>query len=150
MNWSYCGEQQLRIDNCTALNLPPNIVFIELPDFSISLATTPPGDLVVTNPNFSVYGDGKLAAFVRAFSPKWYARISGCTNALNQYVNAWMDAGDVIPWHNNTTVYPYTNYDTDNIVSHVDPDQVTRLYRCIRGHGFSIDYPLGNNTVGQS
>ena len=102
----------------------------------------------MTNPNFSVYGNGKLAAFVRAFSPKWHARISGCTNALNQYVNAWLDAGDVIPWHNNTTVYPYTNYDTDNIVSHVDPDQVTRLYRCIRGHGFSIDYPLGNNTVG--
>ena len=40
--WSHCGDQQLRIDNCTALNLPPNIVFIELPDFSVSLHI-PPG-----------------------------------------------------------------------------------------------------------
>ena len=131
------SSNKLRIDNCTALNLPPNIVFVEIPEYGVAF-NRPTGDLVINNPNFSVYGGGKLATFVRAFNPRWYGRISGCTNALTQYVNAWIDDGDVIPWFSGS----WTNYDVDDLATHKDPDGITRIYRCIRNHGDSIDWPL--------
>ena len=134
-----CGKNLLRIENCSALNLPPGIVFVELPD-GLSSACRNIGDLAITAPNFSVYGDGKLAAFVRGFSPRWYGRINGCTNALSQYVTAWIDSADTLPWTTTCTTgndYNLQNYYIDDMVSHNG-----KLYRCISPHGDLTAYPL--------
>ena len=62
------GWNALSVQNCTALNLPPNIVFFDL--FSVDgKINTMPSNFVANQVNFSVANSGKLASFVKHTTP---------------------------------------------------------------------------------